>query len=310
MWSTAILLAAFALLTSAQNDFDAILGCKQYTITGPSYKNPNPYFALDEFQNVLDVEVAGLKIRTIRLGVMGSNDGVIRLAPVEEPYQNTMMDEIVISGWKNTRNAVRQYVRSSPSKYSKNVILVNQLSGGILSPNKPYVFTLSIVNDHLVTLSNDGEVLPFLQYTDTGVLPKYIGFSNWNSPVSVFYDCPPPTLPTPPTTQSPATTTAAPILTSSTAPETSATATPVLTTTEAAVSTTPVDPVSTTPVAPVESSTSAPVSTTTETPASTTIAAPVSSSTEASAPTTTAAPITTPSAEPEQTPDPENGGQE
>ncbi|KAL1386078.1 hypothetical protein pipiens_012871 [Culex pipiens pipiens] len=97
MWSTAILLTASALLTSAQNDFDAILGCKQYTITGPSYKNPNPYFALDEFQNVLDVEVAGLKIRTIRLGVMGSNDGVIRLAPVVEPYQNTLMDEIEIT---------------------------------------------------------------------------------------------------------------------------------------------------------------------------------------------------------------------
>uniref|UniRef100_A0A8D8DR52 (northern house mosquito) hypothetical protein n=1 Tax=Culex pipiens TaxID=7175 RepID=A0A8D8DR52_CULPI len=323
MWSTAILLTASALLTSAQNDFDAILGCKQYTIRGPSYKNPNPYFALDEFQNILDVEVAGLKIRSIRLGVMGSNDGVIRLAPVEEPYQNTLMDEIVISGWKNTRNAVRQYVRSSPSKYSNNVILVNQPSGGILTPNKPFVFTLSIVNDHLVTLSNDGEVLPFLQYTDTGVLPKYIGFSNWNAPVSVFYDCPLPTLPTPPTTEPPATTTAAPTPTSSAAPETPATATPVLTTTEAPASTTPVDPVSTSTVVPVEPSTAAPVSTTTETPTqtntaapiTTTTAAPVSSTTEASAVSTTAALVTTtsaestPSAAPEQTPDPENGGQ-
>ncbi|EDS34694.1 conserved hypothetical protein [Culex quinquefasciatus] len=114
MWSTAILLTASALLTSAQNDFDAILGCKQYTISGPSYKNPNPYFALDEFQNILDVEVAGLKIRTIRLGVMGSNDGVIRLAPVEEPYQNTLMDEIGSS--RGRRDRLHEFATDRPER--------------------------------------------------------------------------------------------------------------------------------------------------------------------------------------------------
>ncbi|KAL1378200.1 hypothetical protein pipiens_015755 [Culex pipiens pipiens] len=188
MWSSVILLTVFALLTSAQNDFDAIQGCKQYTISRPSYNSPNPYYALDQFQDLQQVEVAGLKIRSIKIAVIGSNDGVIRLSPVEQPYQNTLMDEIVLSGWGNTRNAVRQYVRSSPSRYTRAVILANQLSGGILSPYKPFVFTLSIVNDHLVALSKNGESLPFLQYTDVGVTPKYIGFSNWNAPVSVFYD--------------------------------------------------------------------------------------------------------------------------
>ncbi|KAL9704053.1 hypothetical protein quinque_007571 [Culex quinquefasciatus] len=187
MWSSVILLTVSALLTatSAQNDFDAIQGCKQYTISRPSYNSPNPYYALDQFQDLQQVEVAGLKIRSIKIAVIGSNDGVIRLSPVEQPYQNTLMDEIVLSGWGNTRNAVRQYVRSSPSRYTRAVILANQLSGGILSPYKPFVFTLSIVNDHLVALSKNGESLPFLQYTDVGVTPKYIGFSNWNAPVSV-----------------------------------------------------------------------------------------------------------------------------
>ncbi|EDS34696.1 conserved hypothetical protein [Culex quinquefasciatus] len=190
MWSSVILLTVSALLTSAQNDFDAIQGCKQYTISRPSYNSPNPYYALDQFQDLQQVEVAGLKIRSIKIAVIGSND--------------------VLSGWGNTRNAVRQYVRSSPSRYTRAVILANQLSGGILSPYKPFVFTLSIVNDHLVALSKNGESLPFLQYTDVGVTPKYIGFSNWNAPVSVFYDCPPPA----PTT----TTTAVPDTTTSVAP--------------------------------------------------------------------------------------------
>ncbi|EDS27010.1 conserved hypothetical protein [Culex quinquefasciatus] len=150
MWSSVILLTVSALLTSAQNDFDAIQGCKQYTISRPSYNSPNPYYALDQFQDLQQVEVAGLKIRSIKIAVIGSND--------------------VLSGWGNTRNAVRQYVRSSPSRYTRAVILANQLSGGILSPYKPFVFTLSIVNDHLVALSKNGESLPFLQYTDVGQL--------------------------------------------------------------------------------------------------------------------------------------------
>ncbi|EDS34695.1 conserved hypothetical protein [Culex quinquefasciatus] len=56
MWSSVILLTVSALLTSAQNDFDAIQGCKQYTISRPSYNSPNPYYALDQFQDLQQVE--------------------------------------------------------------------------------------------------------------------------------------------------------------------------------------------------------------------------------------------------------------
>lgn len=113
---SAVIILVLATVTSAQNDFDgnlkfvsfvtlrhfeypyplAILGCKQYTINRPAYNSPNPYFALDQFQDVREVAVAGLKIQSIKLAIMGSNDGVIRLSPVDQPYQNTLMDEIGI----------------------------------------------------------------------------------------------------------------------------------------------------------------------------------------------------------------------
>lgn len=80
----------------------AIQGCKQYTISRPSYNSPNPYYALDQFQDLQQVEVAGLKIRSIKIAVIGSNDGVIRLSPVEQPYQNTLMDEIGIVSYHSS----------------------------------------------------------------------------------------------------------------------------------------------------------------------------------------------------------------
>ncbi|XP_039449555.1 mucin-5AC-like [Culex pipiens pallens] len=307
MWSSVILLTVSALLTSAQNDFDVIQGCKQYTISRPSYNSPNPYYALDQFQDLQQVEVAGLKIRSIKIAVIGSNDGVIRLSPVEQPYQNTLMDEIVLSGWGNTRNAVRQYVRSSPSRYTRAVILANQLSGGILSPYKPFVFTLSIVNDHLVALSKNGESLPFLQYTDVGVTPKYIGFSNWNAPVSVFYDCPPPALPATTTAVPDTTTSVAPVTTTvgpattTVDPVTTTTVDPVTTTTVDPVTTTIADPVTTTTVDPVTTTTVDPVTTTAVDPGTTTTLDPVTTTTVDPGTTTTVDPGTTTTVDPETT---------
>lgn len=46
--------------------------------------------------------MAGLKIRSIKIAVIGSNDGVIRLSPVEQPYQNTLMDEIGIVSYHSS----------------------------------------------------------------------------------------------------------------------------------------------------------------------------------------------------------------
>lgn len=46
--------------------------------------------------------MAGLKIRSIKIAVIGSNDGVIRLSPVEQPYQNILMDEIGIVSYHSS----------------------------------------------------------------------------------------------------------------------------------------------------------------------------------------------------------------
>lgn len=68
----------------------ATWGCKQYN-TNHGYEHGHPYFATSRFRNI---QVTRENITMLRLGVLGNNDGHVRLAPTGFPYDETEMNEI------------------------------------------------------------------------------------------------------------------------------------------------------------------------------------------------------------------------
>ncbi|XP_055537716.1 uncharacterized protein LOC129725675 [Wyeomyia smithii] len=179
----AILCTGTAIYT---NKFEATVGCHQYDATG-GYNAPHPYFSTKAFRNI---ETTTKNVTKLRLGVLARNDGHIRLAPVEYPFNDTKMNEIVLSGWGNTKIEVRRYTRQSHHTRSESQILLQQASNGLLSEFRPLMFTVEIQPNGIVSLTKDDDVDPLLQFTDTELSFRYIGFSNWDVPAIYFFDCP------------------------------------------------------------------------------------------------------------------------
>ncbi|XP_058829120.1 uncharacterized protein LOC131688685 isoform X2 [Topomyia yanbarensis] len=126
----------------------------------------------------------------MRMGILGNNDGHVRLAPVMYPYNSTDMNEIVLSGWANTKIEVRRYTRTAPNSTKNLKVLKEQSSIGMLSPFEPFMFTIAVHPNGLVQLTRDEDAFPFLEFRDPQLSAKYIGFNNWDVPLVYFYDCP------------------------------------------------------------------------------------------------------------------------
>ncbi|KAL1380060.1 hypothetical protein pipiens_014484 [Culex pipiens pipiens] len=169
-----------------ENKFEVTEGCLQYN-SDRGYNFAHAYFSTGAFTNVR--KNAGNSTE-LRIGVLGRNDGFIRLAPVQYPYDGNYMNEIVISGWENTRTQVRSYTRTGPAKTDGFKVLREQSSLGLLSEFEPLMFTLSINPNGAVKLTKDGDSYPFLEFQDTKVSSMFISFCNWNVPVVYFFDCP------------------------------------------------------------------------------------------------------------------------
>ncbi|XP_039431294.1 uncharacterized protein LOC120414246 [Culex pipiens pallens] len=178
--------AACASLESYENKFEVTEGCLQYNSKGGYYYN-HPYFSTAIFKNI---HVGPNNVTKLRLGVAAKNDGHVRLAPVKYPYDSTVMNEIVLSGWRNTKSEVRRYVRTEPNKVKDQIVLKELSSLGMLSEYGPLMFTMAIHQDGLVELTKDGEVVPFLKFHDPKLSYEYISFCNWDVPAIYFFDCP------------------------------------------------------------------------------------------------------------------------
>lgn len=124
------------------------------------------------------------------MGVLGNNDGHVRLSATMFPYDNTEMNEIVLSGWGNTKTVVRRYTRTSPEEQIGEIVLKEQSSIGMLSPFQPFMFTMTVQPGGLVQLTRDEDSAPFLEFRDQQLSANYVGFCNWDVALVFFYDCP------------------------------------------------------------------------------------------------------------------------
>lgn len=168
------------------NYFEGLKGCKQYN-TNDGYEFTHPYFLTSGFNHV---KVTAKNVTQLRIGVLGNNDGHFRLSSKEFPYDNTVMNEIVLSGYANTKTVVRRYVRTSPQHRGAEIQLKEQTSNGLMSVYKPLMFRMDVHPNGRVQLIHDGHMQPFLDFTDGLLSANYIGFCSWNVPLVFFYDCP------------------------------------------------------------------------------------------------------------------------
>ncbi|XP_055629516.1 uncharacterized protein LOC129770597 isoform X2 [Toxorhynchites rutilus septentrionalis] len=156
--------------------------------TDHGYYYQHPYYPTSSFRHV---NITNNGVKLMRFGVLGKNDGLIRLSPIMYPYDGTEMFEIVLSGWANTKTVVRRYKRTSPSEHGDEDVLKEQSSIGMLSVYEPFMFTMAVHPNGLVQLTRDGDSDPFLEFRDPKfVSAKHVGFCNWDVPVVFFYDCP------------------------------------------------------------------------------------------------------------------------
>ncbi|XP_062559374.1 uncharacterized protein LOC134224134 isoform X1 [Armigeres subalbatus] len=187
-----VLISAISIILSSSvssesaNKFETTWGCLQYN-TNHGYKHTHPYYPISRFRHLKETKNG---VKTFRMGVLGPNDGHLRIAPNMYPYDATEMNEIVLSGWANTKTVVRHYTRNSPEVQVNQTVLREQSTIGMMSYFKPLMLTVDIHPGGLVQLTKDDDTRPFIEYRDRKVTANYIGFCNWNKPLVFFYDCP------------------------------------------------------------------------------------------------------------------------
>ncbi|EDS31506.1 conserved hypothetical protein [Culex quinquefasciatus] len=96
-------------------------------------------------------------------------NAIIRLSPVQYPYDNTQMSELELFCWQTNICEVRRYVRTSPSEFIKYKQLEVKSGRGKMSRLEPFMFTLAIYPDGSATLTKDGATEPFLDFQDTTI---------------------------------------------------------------------------------------------------------------------------------------------
>ncbi|EDS40077.1 conserved hypothetical protein [Culex quinquefasciatus] len=190
IFATAVLAIVVALSghteSAYENTFDATKGCLQYN--SHYYTDyAHPYFSTDAFRNVRRGPDNSTEFR---FGMLGEYNAIFRLSPVQYPYDNTQMCELELFCWQTNICEVRRYVRKSPSEFTKYKQLQVKSGRGSMSRLEPFMFTLAIYPDGSATLTKDGATEPFLEFQDTTISFRYIGFSDWSIPVIYFFDCP------------------------------------------------------------------------------------------------------------------------
>lgn len=62
----------------------------------------------------------------------------------------------------------------------------------LLSDVEPFVLVVEFCQNGTVRLARDGEIEPFLEFSDpkAEISYNYIGFSNWLAKMMYFFDCP------------------------------------------------------------------------------------------------------------------------
>uniref|UniRef100_T1D4W3 Putative farnesoic acid 0-methyl transferase n=1 Tax=Psorophora albipes TaxID=869069 RepID=T1D4W3_9DIPT len=171
-----------------RNTFERTRGCLQYNAKD-GYEYVNPYFSLGNFRNV---QISESGVKSLRMGIVGRNDGLIRLTSARFPYNNIRVTEIVLAGWDNTKSQVRSFNQLERNINRRNNPIVHTLEPtiGLMSEYSTLMFTMEIDRRGNVRLIKDGERDPFLEFRDQTISSKFIGFGNRNFPVIYFYDCP------------------------------------------------------------------------------------------------------------------------
>ncbi|XP_065085953.1 uncharacterized protein LOC135707970 [Ochlerotatus camptorhynchus] len=167
-------------------EFSATYGCLQYN-TKQGYYHPHPYYSTARFKNM---HLTKNNVTKMRMGVLARNDGHIRLSPIEYPYDNTKINEIVLSGWGNTAIEIRRYTCKDHKTHTDIHIFKHIASNGLLSEFIPMMFTMEIDRRGKVKLIKDGDVFPLVEFQDPKIAFNYIGFCNWDVPAIYFFDCP------------------------------------------------------------------------------------------------------------------------
>lgn len=141
--------------------------------------------------------------------MLGAFDGHIRMVPVEHPYNNIDTLEIgedlrssimlsllliyifLVIGKNNGKEvSVRAYTRVGEAQINNWNDIVNKEMPNLMSPSKPFLFTIIVFHDGHVKLVKDNEVEPFLEFYHKHISLDFVSFPNWNQPVNYFFDCP------------------------------------------------------------------------------------------------------------------------
>uniref|UniRef100_T1DF36 Putative farnesoic acid 0-methyl transferase n=1 Tax=Psorophora albipes TaxID=869069 RepID=T1DF36_9DIPT len=171
-----------------RNTFERTRGCLQYNAKD-GYEYANPYFSLGNFRNV---QISKSGVKSLRMGIVGRNDGHIRLTSARFPYNNIRVTEMILAGWDNTKSEVRSFNQLDRDIRQRNNYIVHTVEPtiGLMSEFSTLMFTMKIDRRGNVRLIKDGEVDPFLEFRDQTISSKFIGFSNFQQKVIYFYDCP------------------------------------------------------------------------------------------------------------------------
>ncbi|XP_041772845.1 uncharacterized protein LOC121594043 [Anopheles merus] len=166
------------------NDFDAIKGCKQYN-TELGYNDPLEYIPTSSLNHTVDYG----EFKYYKIGILGTNDGVIRLSNHVYPYDRNV-SEVVLGSHNNTRSIGRTQYRNSSNEY-KNNDLARAMSPNLLSPYRPVMLKLKIWATGKKEMFHDGQDYPFLGFMDASkIVTLYMAFTKVDKDLVFFYDCP------------------------------------------------------------------------------------------------------------------------
>ncbi|KAL9703546.1 hypothetical protein quinque_007064 [Culex quinquefasciatus] len=166
------------------NEFDRLHGCQQFN-SHSGYYSAHPYFDTSVFKNIKTDDKG---VTRMRIGVLGDKHAAIRFTSVSTNSE-TSMTEIALAHYDNTRTDIRKFPRTIPT--SMNPINLGAFHlRDVMNIYKPLMMTVAIHRGGRVTVTKDGEIVPFLQFDDPSFSSKYVGFCKWDVPVVFFYDCP------------------------------------------------------------------------------------------------------------------------
>uniref|UniRef100_A0A182JZ87 F-box domain-containing protein n=1 Tax=Anopheles christyi TaxID=43041 RepID=A0A182JZ87_9DIPT len=139
------------------NEFDVIKDCKQYN-TELGYNGALNYFPTSSLKNTVDQG----EFKYYTIGVLGPNDGVIRLAHSVYPYGTEVVE---VGGYNNTKTIGRHQYRKSSGEFN-NTDIVKMATPNLLSPFRPVMLKLKLWTNGKREVFHYGHQFPFISFTD------------------------------------------------------------------------------------------------------------------------------------------------